>query len=99
MNRSSNRYHSYLLRIWREESAVPMHWRISLTSADSSERLGFPTLEAAFLFLRGQMQHWENKDGTPNFLDTGNDGDDIADSVEGAGNPDREGGQYEIERI
>lgn len=62
MNRSSHRYHSYLLRIWREESAVVTDWRVSLTRVDDSEQLGFPTLEAAFRFLRGQTQHWE-RDG------------------------------------
>ena len=61
MNRSSNRYHSYLLRIWREESAIAPHWRVSLTSVENSQQIGFPTPEAAFLFLREQMQRWEEQ--------------------------------------
>lgn len=63
MNRSSRRYHSYLLRIWCEESAIATHWLVSLTSVDNSEKLGFPSLEAAFLFLRDQTQHWDRERG------------------------------------
>jgi hypothetical protein len=61
MNQPARRYHSYLLRIWCEESALAIHWRVSLISADGEERRGFPSLEAAYAFLRAQMQAWEEE--------------------------------------
>lgn len=62
MNRPFQRYHSYLLRIWPETNALAVQWRASLTSVDTNERLGFPSLEAAFLYLRGEAKGWEQKE-------------------------------------
>lgn len=44
-------YLSYLLRLWMVKSAGETLWRASLESSLTGDRLGFPDLEALFLYL------------------------------------------------
>jgi hypothetical protein len=43
---------SYLLRLWRETGRGLTQWRASLQDPESSERVGFATLEQLFSYLR-----------------------------------------------
>jgi hypothetical protein len=43
---------SYLLRLWRDDSAGRIIWRASLESAQTAERHNFATLNDLFEFLR-----------------------------------------------
>jgi hypothetical protein len=47
-------YRSYLLRLWRTESAGKAAWRASLESAQSGERRAFADLASLFAFLEAQ---------------------------------------------
>jgi hypothetical protein len=48
----ARQYVAYLLRLWRETAVGPTHWRASLQDPESSERVGFATLEQLFSYLR-----------------------------------------------
>jgi hypothetical protein len=50
-----SKYHSYLLRIWREGSSVRPSWRFTLTSLGDDRQRGFATLEKLVDFVRAQM--------------------------------------------
>jgi hypothetical protein len=46
-------YHSYMLRLWREQSQAP--WRVTLIAvAQPDQRRHFDTLEDCFAYLREQ---------------------------------------------
>jgi hypothetical protein len=47
-------YRSYLLRLWRTDSAGNAVWRASLESAQSGERRAFADLASLFAFLEAQ---------------------------------------------
>jgi hypothetical protein len=46
------RYHSYLLRLWKEHAHAP--WRASLQDAVDGTRRGFASLESMVAFLHTQ---------------------------------------------
>jgi hypothetical protein len=54
---SARRYHSYLLRIWREYPQSP--WRIQLEDPISREVFGFQTMEKLMQFLEEKMPEME----------------------------------------
>jgi len=58
---SSNRYLSYLLRLWQTSSQGEEIWRASLEQAGSSELLGFASLNALFDFLTAQTKSGETQ--------------------------------------
>ncbi len=43
---------SFLLRLWQVEANGDLVWRVSLESAQTGERWGFPNLDALFDLLR-----------------------------------------------
>ncbi len=59
---ASERYHSYLLRLWRADT-VDRLWRASLEDPHTGERIGFASLEQLFAFLMGLVEG-ETKGGT-----------------------------------
>ena len=54
---SARRYHSYLLRIWREDEQTP--WRIQLEDPSSREVIGFQNMEKLMKFLDEKMPEME----------------------------------------
>jgi hypothetical protein len=57
-------YHSFMLRLWREQSQAP--WRVTLFAVTQpDQRRQFDTLEDCFAFLRQQAGE---TNGTPNEL-------------------------------
>lgn len=56
-NDKPSTYQAYLIRVWRAHASGP--WRISVQPSLSDERLGFPDLASAFLFLQGKLSHPE----------------------------------------
>lgn len=54
---SSRRYHSYLLRLWREDDLMP--WRIQLEDPNTHELIGFQNMEYLLCFLNEQVFHSE----------------------------------------
>jgi hypothetical protein len=52
----SQRYQSYLLRLWETCDGEMRVWRASLESPGSGERRGFASLEDLIEFLRAQME-------------------------------------------
>lgn len=56
MGSSSPRYHAYLLRIWLSNSTThDACWQASLQDASGSQRIGFASLEALFVFLMNEV--------------------------------------------
>lgn len=53
--RERPRYLSYLLRLWQSGSGQDAHWRASLESPLTGERLGFGTLDRLVGFLDDQL--------------------------------------------
>jgi hypothetical protein len=53
MNNDSNRYFTFLLRLWPENSGAEAAagWRATLEDARSGERVGFANLEQLFTHL------------------------------------------------
>jgi hypothetical protein len=47
-------YHSYLLRMWRENATEKSVWRASLESSLTGEQQGFAGLDDLFNFLQQQ---------------------------------------------
>jgi hypothetical protein len=45
-------YRSYLLRLWTVEGSGGAGWRAALEDAHTGERVGFPNVEALFIYLR-----------------------------------------------
>ena len=56
MKEPQDRYSSYLLRLWQTATDGERDCRVSLESADSGERVGFPNLEALISFLRRECR-------------------------------------------
>lgn len=54
---SSRRYHSYLLRMWREDEQMP--WRIQLEDPHTREMIGFQNMEKLIKFLDEKMPEVE----------------------------------------
>jgi hypothetical protein len=52
VNEESERYHAYLLRLWRARYQGQWQWRASLESPHTGERQSFTDLEKCFTFLR-----------------------------------------------
>ena len=63
MNKQHTGAHAYLLRLWPTGAAGLPVWRASLENIQTSERLGFATLEQLFVFL---MQQAEQGGEAPN---------------------------------
>jgi hypothetical protein len=59
-------YFSYLLRLWLVGEGSQAAWRASLDDPRTDERLGFPSLEALFDFLKEQVNRESGaKEGSP----------------------------------
>lgn len=56
MNNQQTLSLSYLLRLWSTDAAGRQVWRASLEDVQTSERLGFATLEQLFVFLMQQTE-------------------------------------------
>jgi hypothetical protein len=57
--RLTRRYHSFVLNLWQEGSALPNAppvWRFSLTHPHSGERTGFRSIEDLLAFLQNWTQ-------------------------------------------
>jgi len=48
-----SRYHSYLLRLWRDDDTSP--WRVQLEDPHTGERRGFSSVEKMIAFLDSQL--------------------------------------------
>ncbi len=46
------RYYSYLLRLWLPGDERGVSWHASLENPMTGERLGFPTLQALWVYLQ-----------------------------------------------
>jgi hypothetical protein len=53
MNNAADRYHAYLLRLWRAQTGRrgTAGWRATLENARTGQRLGFASLEQLFVHL------------------------------------------------
>ena len=49
---ASGRYHAFLLRLWREQGADDLAWRLSLQDVPRGEQYGFCTLDELCAYLR-----------------------------------------------
>lgn len=49
--RSTGKYYSYLLRLWRVQAEEGGNWRASLETVGSGERRGFARLDKLFVYL------------------------------------------------
>ncbi len=56
MSKESERYVSYLLRLWQSNEADGPVWRASLEHTRSGQRFGFANLESLFAFLQTLSQ-------------------------------------------
>jgi hypothetical protein len=56
MNEEANRYHAYLLRLWRAQYQGEWQWRASLESPHSGERHSFANLEQLFVYLKERCE-------------------------------------------
>ena len=56
MNEESERYHAYLLRLWRAQYQGQWQWRASLESPHTGERQSFTGLEQCFAFLKERCE-------------------------------------------
>lgn len=68
---TTQNYHAFLLRLWRENATAP--WRCSLQATDAVERLGFADLHQLVTYLLGladeagtQPSHLSDPSLTPN---------------------------------
>jgi hypothetical protein len=60
------RYHSYLLRLWKEHTHAP--WRASLQDAVDGTRHGFASLESMVAFLHAKTNDDEDDAPKPSRL-------------------------------
>jgi len=60
MKQPTDRYQSYLLRLWQEERNGVRVWRASVESVQTHEQWGFVGLPALFAFLEQQLQATRN---------------------------------------
>ena len=56
VDEESERYHAYLLRLWRAQYQGQWQWRASLESPHTGERQSFTDLEKLFAFLRERCE-------------------------------------------
>lgn len=63
---SNPNYHSYLLRLWRDNANHP--WRASLQCTATGEKLAFADLLTLFTFLLEQVAVDENADERASFV-------------------------------
>jgi hypothetical protein len=54
MSPSSHLYHSFLLRLWRDDETSP--WRVQLEDPHTGERRGFSSMEKMVEFLDCRME-------------------------------------------
>ena len=54
MKSTQSNYHSYLLRLWRENGPERMIWRASLEDVQTGELRGFENLAALLRYLEEQ---------------------------------------------
>jgi hypothetical protein len=54
MSEEKQRYHSFLLRLWKVRENEHTAWRASLESSHTGERWGFADLDALCVFLHEQ---------------------------------------------
>ncbi len=54
MAETTPRYHSYLVRFWRDNEDSP--WRVQMEDPHTGERLGFSSVKAMNAFLEKQLQ-------------------------------------------
>jgi len=52
---SGPKYHSYLLRLWRESPGKKPAWRFEVVDLGAGQRHGFAGLEQVVTFLKKQM--------------------------------------------
>jgi hypothetical protein len=69
-------YLSFLLRLWRVNERGLPHWRASLQSPQTGERVSFATLDALVAFLQEQTGVTDAQRGTGPGEDTDRSGDD-----------------------
>jgi len=55
------KYHSYLLRLWVDDTNGKQAWRISLENPFSGERRGFASLKDLCAYLKNKMQEENEK--------------------------------------
>lgn len=55
MNDKVPKHHSYLLRMWEENSQIESPWRIVLVDPHTGERWGFSDLQRLLVFLQAEM--------------------------------------------
>jgi hypothetical protein len=68
------KYHSYLLRLWRESAAGKPTWRFVVVNLLEGEQRGFAGLEQVIAFLKKQMDalvHDPLEQGGPGGEETG----------------------------
>ena len=66
-NRETEDYHSYLLRLWREQNSRGVAWRASVECIQNAEWHGFANIEELFEFLRREAQpesNWGDNENT-----------------------------------
>jgi len=49
-------YHSYVLRLWQEDTGRESSWRFMLLNPLSGDQRGFASLERLVVFLQKQME-------------------------------------------
>lgn len=84
MGDRSDRYVSYLLRLWRTETGSLGEWRASLQQLGSDEQQAFSSLEALFAFLDSRSRHSPGEEIPP-----GNRRESSVDSLRDSGSADR----------
>lgn len=84
MSDRSDRYLSYLLRLWRTETGALGEWRASLQQPGSDEQHAFSSLEALFAYLDDRSRHPQDEDALP-----GNRRESSADDMTDTGSADR----------
>lgn len=52
MNHEEDRYHAYLLRLWRVKEQGHFRWRASPEDAHTHQRIGFKSVEALVEYLQ-----------------------------------------------
>lgn len=73
MPKNSFEYHSFLLRLWRDDQSSP--WRISLQNTSTGERKGFTSLDEAAAALAELVGHPKRVNFPPGLEADTNPGD------------------------
>ena len=56
------KYHSYLIRLWQDDSGGKSPWRFVLVNLIEGERWGFASLEELIAFLKDQVDALSSSD-------------------------------------